>query len=414
VPTQYFSFGHYLATIGTSNFGLGLFALIYPWLIVGVLQESPSRLGMAQMALLLPNLLFILPGGVVSDRSHRGSWLSLLYLLYLVPVGVLAGAILTNQLSFLVLIVCGMAFGTVSAFVQPTRESLLGYAAPNLMHQAVAKVVMVQFIAQGIGFAAAGQLESIGLTFLLALQMAAFVASSLLIRQSHPRPLERDKETLKPRQPLTELREGVQLFFETKALLHLVVLTFATGALAFGVYLVGMPLIAKQAYGGGAQLYAAMQVTFTLGVVSANFGVMKRAKMFNRPGRLIIITFLWRGGLVGVVALLPSFWVLFPTLFAWGFFSGLSMTLGRTLLHNQVPHELRSRASSVYQLCLFGGAPLGAWGCGFSIEAIGLSYTFMGITCLTLIVSVAAFFSPLWALVGRQDDRQGLVGGKSN
>ncbi|MFQ3345751.1 MAG: MFS family permease [Porticoccaceae bacterium] len=414
MPTQYFSFGHYLATIGTSNFGLGLFTLIYPWLIVGVLQESPSRLGMAQMALLLPNLLFILPGGVVSDRSHRGSWLSLLYLLYLVPVGVLAGAILTNQLSFLVLIVCGMAFGTVSAFVQPTRESLLGYAAPNLMHQAVAKVVMVQFIAQGIGFAAAGQLESIGVTFLLALQMAAFVASSLLIRQSHPRPLERDKETLKPRQPLTELREGVQLFFETKALFHLVVLTFATGALAFGVYLVGMPLIAKQAYGGGAQLYAAMQVTFTLGVVSANFGVMKRAKMFNRPGRLIIITFLWRGGLVGVVGLLPSFWVLFPTLFVWGFFSGLSMTLGRTLLHNQVPHELRSRASSVYQLCLFGGAPLGAWGCGFSIEAIGLSYTFMGITCLTLIVSVAAFFSPLWALVGRQHDRQGLVGGKSN
>ena len=414
MPTQHFSFGHYLATIGTSNFGLGLFTLIYPWLIIGVLQESPSRLGMAQMALLLPNLLFILPGGVVSDRSHRGSWLSLLYLLYLVPVGVLAGAILTNQLSFLVIIVCGMAFGTVSAFVQPTRESLLGYAAPNLMHQAVAKVVMVQFIAQGIGFAAAGQLESIGLTFLLALQMAAFVASSLLIRQSHPRPLEGDKETLKPRQPLTELREGVQLFFETKALFHLVVLTFATGALAFGVYLVGMPLIAKQAYGGGAQLYAAMQVTFTLGVVSANFGVMKRAKMFNRPGRLIIITFLWRGGLVGVVALLPSFWVLFPTLFVWGFFSGLSMTLGRTLLHNQVPHELRSRASSVYQLCLFGGAPLGAWGCGFSIEAIGLSYTFMSITCLTLIVSVAAFFSPLWALVGRQHDRQGLVGGKSN
>ena len=414
MPTQHFSFSHYLATIGASNFALGLFTVIYPWLIIGVLQESPSRLGMAQMALLLPNLLFILPGGVVSDRSHRGTWLSLLYLLYLVPVGVLVSSILTDQLSFSVLIVCGMAFGTVSAFVQPTRESLLGYAVPHLMHQAVAKVVMVQFIAQGIGFAAAGQMELIGLTFLLALQMAAFVASSLLIRQSHPRPPKSDKEPLKARQPLIELREGLQLFFETKALLHLVILTFATGALAFGVYLVGMPLIAKQAYGGGAQLYAAMQVTFTLGVVSANFGVMKRAKMFNRPGRLIIITFLWRGCLVGVVALLPSFWVLFPTLFVWGFFSGLSMTLGRTLLHNQVPHELRSRASSVYQLCLFGGAPLGAWGSGFSIEAIGLSYTFISIAGLTLIVSVAAFFSPLWTLAGRQHNMPGLVGSKSN
>ena len=414
MPTQQFSFGHYLGTIGVSNFSLGLFSIIYPWLIIGVLQESPSRLGMAQMALLLPNLLFILPGGVVSDRSHRGTWLSFLYLLYLLPLGVLVSSMFTDQLSFSVLVVCGMAFGTVSAFVQPTRESLLGYAVPNLMHQAVAKVVMVQFVAQGIGFAAAGQMESIGLTLLLALQMVAFVASSLLIRRSHPRPPASDKKPAKNRQPLTELKEGIQLFFETKALLHLVVLTFATGALAFGVYLVGMPLIAKQAYGGGAQLYAAMQVTFTLGVVSANFGVMKRAKMFNRPGRLIIITFLWRGGLVGVVALLPSFWVLFPALFVWGFFSGLSMTLGRTLLHNQVPHDLRSRASSVYQLCLFGGAPLGAWGCGFSIEAIGLSYTFISIAGLTLIVSVVAFFSPLWTLRGVQHHTSDLVGGKSN
>ena len=93
MSAQRFSFGHYLATIGASNFALGLFSVIYPWLIIGVLQESPSRLGLAQMALLLPNLLFILPGGVVSDRSHRGSWLSLLYVLYLLPIGILASAI---------------------------------------------------------------------------------------------------------------------------------------------------------------------------------------------------------------------------------------------------------------------------------------------------------------------------------
>jgi MFS family permease len=408
VSAQRFSFGHYLATIGASNFALGLFSVIYPWLIIGVLQESPSRLGLAQMALLLPNLLFILPGGVVSDRSHRGSWLSLLYVLYLLPIGILASAILTDQLSFPLLLICGMTFGTVSAFVQPTRESLLGYAAPNLMHQAVAKVVMVQFIAQGIGFAAAGQMESTGLTLLLSLQMIAFVASSFLIKRSHPRPLISQKETVKLRQPLTELKEGLQLFIDNKALLHLVILTFATGALAFGVYLVGMPLIAKQAYGGSVQLYAGMQVVFTFGVITANFGVMKRDKMFNRPGRLIIITFLWRGGLVGIVALLPSLWALFPTLFVWGFFSGLSMTLGRTLLHNQVPHDLRSRASSVYQLCLFGGAPIGAWGCGMSIEAIGLSNTFMGIAVLTLIVSLVAFGSPLWKLVGRQHETAAL------
>jgi hypothetical protein len=81
VDSKAFSFRHYLATIGTSNLAMGLHTVLYPWLVIGVLNESPSRLGLAQLAVLLPNLLFILPGGVISDRRHRGSWLSRLYLL---------------------------------------------------------------------------------------------------------------------------------------------------------------------------------------------------------------------------------------------------------------------------------------------------------------------------------------------
>ena len=130
---------------------MGVHTILFPWLIIGVLEESPSRLGLAQMALLLPNLLFILPGGVVSDGRHRGSWLSVLYALYILPVGLLFIAVATDQLSFSLMLLFAVSFGTISAFVQPARESLLGYADQNLMHQAVAKVVAVQFVAQGVG-----------------------------------------------------------------------------------------------------------------------------------------------------------------------------------------------------------------------------------------------------------------------
>jgi MFS family permease len=391
---------------------MGLHAVLYPWLVVGVLNESPSRLGLAQLAVLLPNLLFILPGGVISDRRHRGSWLSQLYMLYTLPIALLLGAIIYDQLTFTVLILFGMAFGTVSAFVQPARESLLGYASQTLMHQAVAKVVMIQFIAQGIGFAIAGQLEGLGLAVMLGLQLLMFLASSVLIKRSHPEmaadesivPVEViDKatpvETLPPRKSLSELRAGFALFTSDKTLLHLLLLVSATGFLAFGVYLVGMPLLAREGYQGGAGLFALMQVSFTLGIVAANFSVSRQKDTFKRPGRLMIISFLGRGTLVFFIALLPNFWLLFPIIFAWGAFSGLSMTLGRTILHNQVPHSHRSRAASVYQLCLFGGAPLGAWVCGYAIEHTGLAPTFAVIALLTLLVSVvAAAFSPLWSL----------------
>ncbi|MGB2466209.1 MAG: MFS transporter, partial [Porticoccaceae bacterium] len=80
---------------------------------------------------------------------------------------------------------------------------------------------------------------------------------------------------------------------------------------------------------------------------------------------------------------------------------GLSMTLGRTLLHNQVSHSLRSRAASAYQLCLLGGAPLGAWVCGIAIENLGLGTAFVAIATITLAVSVVtALRSPLWHISG--------------
>jgi MFS family permease len=404
VSLQRFSFGYFLATIGTSNLAMGLHKVLYPWLVVGVLMESPSRLGLAQMAVLLPNLIFLLPGGVASDRRHRGTWLSFLYLLYLLPLGIILASVMTGDLSFSLLLLFGVAFGTISAFVQPARESLLGYAAPEIMHQTVAKVMMTQFIAQGVGFWIAGQLDIVSLPQLLGFQILIFIISSVLIKRSHPAPLTIEKpaaETKTVKHSWQELREGLEIFRDDKGLLHLLMIVFATGFLAFGVYLVGMPLIARELYNGGAGLYATLQIVFSVGIVSANFGVMKRSKMFNRPGRLMVISFLMRGSLVGIVATVPSMWVLILVVYVWGFFSGLSMTLGRTILHNQVPHLVRSRAASVYQLCLFGGAPLGAWVCGIAVESLGLSAAFMAVAASSFTVALlTALFSPLWHVRG--------------
>ena len=105
MSAQSFSFKYFLITIGLSNLAMGLQKVLYPWLVVGVLELSPSHLGLAQLAVLLPSLLFVLPGGVVSDRMHRGSWLSLLYLLYFIPVGGLSVLFWLGNVSFIQLII---------------------------------------------------------------------------------------------------------------------------------------------------------------------------------------------------------------------------------------------------------------------------------------------------------------------
>ena len=381
---------------------MGLQKVLYPWLVVGVLELSPSHLGLAQLAVLLPSLLFVLPGGVVSDRLHRGRWLSILYLLYFIPVGGLSILFWAGSVSFLQLVIFGTLFGTITAFIQPARESLLGYAAPELMHQALAKVMVVQFIAQGAGFIVAGQLDIVDPLHLLSFQLVVFLLSSIFIRRSHPQVPDLEKKQ-PPKSPsslknlFTELKQGLVLFKQNKSLLHLIFIVFATGFLAFGVYLVGVPLIAKQLYGGGATLYAALQIVFTLGIITVNLGVMNLNNMFFKVGRLMVLSFLARGTLVAFVALKPSLWLLLPIIYIWGVFSGLSMTLGRTILHNQVPDNMRSRAASIYQLCLYGGAPLGALVCGITVEWIGLRDAFFAIAWITSAISIiTALRSPLW------------------
>ena len=394
-----FSFKYYLCAIGTTNLAVGLHTVLYPWIIIGVLEGSSSQLGFAQMTLLIPNLLFILPAGVISDRLHQGSWLAFLYLSYLFPLGLLLFAELHNEINTMLMIGFGFAFGTITALAQPARESLLGHAQTEAMHQLVAKTLVVRFIALGFGFLFAGLLGHLSLANLVLLQMGFFAVTALLIRLSHPAKIESDSEPKESRNLYLEFLEGMELFKEDKRLLHLLYIVFATGILPFGAFIVATPILAHHIYHGGAGLLASVQTVFILGVVAANLGVMRKVDTFSNPGKSMIVTFFWRGALLLVVAWHPSFWLLFPAVFFWGFSSGLAMALGRTIIHNHVALAFRSRAVSMYQLSLFGGTPLGAWLCGMAIDSFGFRDALSGVAFLTAVLAiVAARSSPLWVL----------------
>ena len=394
-----FSFKYYLYAIGTTNLAVGLHNVLYPWIIVGVLEGSPSQLGFAQMMLLIPNLLFILPAGVISDRLHQGSWLALLYLSYLLPLGLLLFAVLKNELNIELVIGFGLIFGMITAFAQPARESLLGRAQTKAMHQLVAKTLVVRFVALGFGFLFAGLLGYLSLSTLILLQMSFFGVTAVLIRQSHPARIELVSEKKETRNLCREIGEGMALFRDDTRLMHLLYIVFATGVLPFGAFIVATPILAHHIYHGGAGLLASIQTVFILGVVAANLGVMRKVNTFPNPGRSMIITFFWRGALLLIVAWHPSFWLLFPAVFFWGFSSGLAMALGRIIIHDHVVLAFRARAVSIYQLSLFGGTPLGAWMCGIAIENFDFLIALSSIAILTAILAiVAAWRSPLWGL----------------
>ncbi len=394
-----FSIKYYLGAIGTSSIAMGIHSVLFPWLVIGVLGASASQLGLAQMAILLPNTIFLLFGGVVSDRVHRGAWLSLLYMLYSIPLTMLWWLYEFNSLTFNFLILSGVMFGFLNAFVQPARESLLVFTPSRVMHQSVAKSIIVKFIAQGVGFGFAGLLGYIDLPALLGIQIFMFGLSSFLISRAHRLNKNLSKKPIVSKPSWKDLVSGLLLFFDNKSFLHLLFLVFATGLLPFGIYLVGIPVLVQQVYDGGAMLLAALQLLFTCGVISANIVVARRKKNFVNSGRLMVISFFWRGSLFTFTAFSPPFWILFLVIFLWGFSTGLSMVLGRTILHNNISKSYRARALSIYQICLVGGTPLGAWLCGLLIDDLGINIAFMFISLVTVTLAIGmSLFSPLWKL----------------
>lgn len=389
------NFKIYLGGVGASSLAQGLQIVLFPWLLVGVLNESALRVGYAQMALMLPQLFFILLGGVVSDNRHLGHHLFRLYLFYCVPCFLLLVAVWQGYLSFSLMLLFGVCFGTVTAFIQPARESLLSQVVDTQLQRAVAKASFIQFSAQSVGIILAGYMDHVGLMVLITLQIVFLLCSGWLLRQCLSSVLdtggERKKSTWK------DMTAGLNIVREDIRLRHLMMVVAATGFLGFGLYLVAMPILTREVYQQGAAFFAWIQFSFMFGVILSNVYIIRFVGRFIQPGRVLIISLLVRGGFLVAIAMQPPAWLLFTLVLLWGAASGVAMMLGRSITHEESPQPYRARVVSVYQLALFGAAPIGAWVSGHAITAIGVLPAIAVLGGLTMLAAVAAIlFSELW------------------
>ncbi len=385
-PAQSARFRIYLSGIGAGAFAGGLQIVLYPWLVAGVLGESPQRVGYAQMAVLLPTLVFVLLGGALSETRHLGLLLFRYYLVYLLPYGLLLVLAATDSLVYPLVVLFGLGYGVITSLVQPARESLLPQIAGDKLREAIAKTSLVQFLFQGTGMLFAGRLEQVGLIALCIFQMVVMTTAAIFFYRSLPF----DRYMPASTGPLTRsaIRNGFSLVWNHRSLRYLMAAVATTGFLGLGVYVVVMPLLAREVYDGDAAFFAALQVTFVAGVIVANMAMVRGPGSAWVSNRLISWSLLFRGGLLCLMASGLPLWGLFSVVLLWGVFSGWSMVLGRTLTHEMTPRSYRGRVVSVYQLCLFGAAPVGAWTCGHLVEAVGVLPAIAVFGVLTVLIAL--------------------------
>jgi len=147
--------------------------------------------------------------------------------------------------------------------------------------------------------------------------------------------------------------------------------TFSVGIFFAGAYLVLLPLMVRDLYGGGSTAIAGAFAANMLGTVVTIFFLMQFGQI-TRPGRALIVGSAISALVLSVLNWELPLWLFYFVIFLWGACGGISMTMSRTIVQQAAIESHRARVMSVYSLGMMGGMPIGSFTLGLTADWIGL------------------------------------------
>ena len=412
----------YLSVQSTWFIAFGLQMVLFPYLITNKLGLGGTELGLANLALSGPSVIFLLLGGVVAERAAGKPLLMILHLLAALPSFAL-GYILANegiQLQFWHMIAYGVALGTVGAFMMPARDAILNEVVERrgrvgsgvTLQQGVAFATLAQFAAQITGLILGGYADKvttmpnwlggfgigpIASWQLLTLQGGVVASGTVLaFFLAKGRKVKTGRSGFGA--AFGDIAEGFRVVAADPKLWAMTILMFAVGVFVIGAFLVVLPIINRDVYGLSGDGIRDMFVTFWLGAFVTSVA-LSMFKAIKRQGRLLL-----SAQLIGAVAMLPMMtkiphWGFLTIVFIWGLSAGVSIAMSRSIVQDAAPKDQLARVLSIYQLGFMAGAPIGAFAMGWLVDAFG-PYKIALVPALGLSAMIAWIIlrTPIWNL----------------
>lgn len=371
--------------------------VMFQWLVVEELASPPTLVGTAQMTLMLPSLFLLLVGGATADRFDPRRVLMLVHVLASASVWMLCALVATHTLTYERLLLYAASIGTLQAFGNPARDTQLSdVVRTEGLSRAVAGMTMSQHMAQMSGAFIGGLASFVGPTPVIAwmafvLLLGCFFVSKLPGRAHDP---------AVPREPirLSEIRAGVMEVFTSPVLRPVFLLSMSTGICFIGPFLVIIPLIVRDVYGGGAGEMGVLSAMFPLGAVLGGAVIVWRGGI-RRNGRALTIGQIVGAGSIGMIGLGLPFEGSIAGVLTWGISGSVFINTGRTIFQQNASEKNRARVLSVYTLALMGASPFGSLLSGALAEPLGLHGTLLLSAAAAFVTAVTlALTTRLWEL----------------
>lgn len=353
----------------------GLQMVLFPYLVADKLHMSADLVGIAQAVMMLPTFLLILPGGALADRFDSRAILSVVHLAAMAPPLILGIVVMAGWLSYPVLLIYGFAMGTLNAFSQPARDSLLnrvvgaaGGAMP--LQRAVTLATMTMFAAQIVGMILASQADRIGISPLLWLQALIIVATVLVIRQLRLPSRPKVNHGTGFAYQIKQMHDGLIEAFTHRKIMPVIVIAFCIGIFYMGAFQVILPIQIRDFHGGGAWRFALMSICFFGGTIVSSVFMLRRGGV-KHGGRAVTLAIITGAVVLAVLSIPMPYWMLLAVISIWGMGAGVTITLSRALVQEFAPESHRGRLLAIFSMGFMGGGPIGSFGIGYLIHYIG-------------------------------------------
>jgi len=370
-----------------SQLGGGIASVALPFAVLD-LTGSVSALGLVSAAGSVPAALFILLGGVVSDRLSRRAVMVVAEVVRCAIQSVTAVLLITGEAKLWQLAVTQAVVSTAGAFFSPAATGLLpAVVGATELQQANALRGLAVWTGIVLGPALGGVIVAAGTPgWAFAVQAVAFGVSALLLtRLRLPAITWRSAESF-----VHDLQEGWREVVSRSWLGAMLCLS-SVGSMAFTAVFVLGAYVSKQSLGGPGVWALTMSM---LGLGGIAGGVLALRIRPRRP--LLTSTFGWVA--LALLAVLLALRVPADGVAVGGLIAGVALgvfyPLWESVLQRRIPPHALSRVSAYDWLAWTAVGPLGKLLVGPIAAGIGIDVTLWGLSAVLVIVAAVALALP--------------------
>ena len=385
----------YLTSSALFVIPMGIGQLLLPWLLAIYLQESATRIGLAQMFAQLPVVLLVLWGGWLGDRVDQRRLLIYLTLLISLPPLMLAAIAFLGSINYWIVVFYSILMGCCMAFIQPARDALLNWVAGHKVQQVVTITIGLQWGVQIIGFAIGSTADFVGPSILL-LVLSLFTLTAAY--STYKIPLLESTSPDSKGGAIDQIMEGLVFVWEDRAVRTAIIQIFALAVFFAGAYIVLLPVMIRELYQGGSVALSSGFGANLAGTVMVTLALMKLGRV-QYPGRVLSVATAFSCLVLLALTVSLPVWLFYPVVFLWGAGGGLIVIMSRSIVQESAPETHRARIMSIFSLAMMGGSPIGSVIMGLVIDEFGVHQAaFLPIVGMMLVGLFLALKTRLWSI----------------